>query len=149
MVISVTYDLEKYRNKREKVLGVRKRGISFAQLTAVFTLGIFIAIGVVVIPQAIAFFSTRNLDDVIYRLQDETVWSEATLQSVGNLQGVESIHEESSKKRVVVTFNRHILQPEQIRQVLEKHGQKVVLLNVVGHGQRLKTLAEEAKFETL
>ncbi len=145
----MAYDLEKYRTKREKVLGVKKRGISFGQLTAGFTLLIFMAVGFVVIPQAIAFFSTRNLDDVIYRLNDDRVWSEGTLQSVRSLKGVESVHEESGKKRVIITFNRNLLQPEQISKALEKHGQEVVLLNVVGHSQRLKILAEEAKFEAL
>ncbi len=145
----MTYDLERYRGKREKVLGVRKRGISFAQLTALFTLGIFMAVGVVIIPQAIAYFSNRNLDDVIYRLQDDTTWSNQTLTAARTLTGVEGVHEESSSKRVVITFNRQKIKPEHITQTLAKHGQKIVLLNVVGHSQRLQTLAEEAKFEAL
>ncbi len=145
----MTYDLEKYRSKREKVLGVRKRGVSFAQLTAVFTLGIFMAIGVVIIPQAIAYFSNRNLDDVIYRLQDDTAWSSQTLSAVRALPGIDSMHEESASKRVVITFNRNEITSEQITKTLAKHGQEIVLLNVVGHSQRLQILAEEAKFEAL
>ena len=46
----MAYNLEKYRGKREKVLGVKKRGISFGALASIVSLVIILGMGVVVVP---------------------------------------------------------------------------------------------------
>ena len=51
----MAYDLEKYREKREKVLGVKKRGISFGTLATIVSLLIILGLGVVVVPKSIAY----------------------------------------------------------------------------------------------
>ena len=66
----MSYDLEKYRDKREKVLGVKKRGISFGTLAGIVSLAIILGMGAVVVPKAIAYLNTRHLDDAIYKLQN-------------------------------------------------------------------------------
>lgn len=147
--ILMAYNYDKYKSKREKVLGVKKRSMSFVHFTSLFTLVFLLAAGIMVLPQAVAFFSNRPLDDVIFRINQENGSVESSLETIRNLPGVTKVQEESREMRIVVTFNRHKIQPEQIERALEAVGLSVVLLNTVGHSQRLKILAEEAKFETL
>ena len=45
----MSYDLEKYRDKREKVLGVKKRGINFATIAATVS-GVFSPPGGSIVP---------------------------------------------------------------------------------------------------
>ena len=47
----MSYDLDKYRDKREKVLGVRKRGVSFGTLAAIVSLCIVVGLAFLVIPE--------------------------------------------------------------------------------------------------
>ncbi len=143
------YDIEKYRLKREKVLGVKKRGMPFASMAVLFTLGIFITVGWVVLPQAIAYIKNRNLDDVIFRVEGSTPWNEQSVVAMTSQEGVEDIKIETENNRVIITLNREVIGPEEIKQILKKHGKDGVLLNVIGHSQRLKIVAEEAKFEAL
>jgi hypothetical protein len=145
----VVYDFDKYRCKREKVLGVKRRTISFAQLTVIFTLVFFISAGAVILPKAVSFFSNRNLDDVIFRLENKASLTGHSLESVMALPGVTHVHQDGKKKRIIITYNRQQIQVEKISKALKNAGQDVVLLNTVGHSQRLKTLAEEARFETI
>ncbi|MCK4838786.1 MAG: hypothetical protein KAS94_08270, partial [Desulfobulbaceae bacterium] len=72
----MAYDFEKYREKREKVLGVRKRGLSFGAVAALVAAVIVLGLGGVAVPKTISYFTTRNLDDAIYRLADSTAWSQ-------------------------------------------------------------------------
>jgi hypothetical protein len=146
--LSMGYDLEKYRIKREKVLGVKRRGITFARLAALFTIGIFLMVGLAVLPQAIAYMKNRNLDDVIYKIEGNGTWWESNGKGVTLQQGVEGVQFEKEKNRVIITFNRELTTPEKLEKFIKKHGQEVVMLNVIGHSQRLKIVAEEAKFET-
>jgi len=57
----MAYNFEKYREKREKVLGVKKRGVSFGTLAAVISMIIILGLGVVVVPKSIAYFGRRKL----------------------------------------------------------------------------------------
>ncbi len=69
----MTYDLEKYRDKREKVLGVKKKGISFGAWAATVSAIIIVGLISMVAPKSIAYFTTRNLDDVIYKLSGDQI----------------------------------------------------------------------------
>ena len=87
----MAYNFEKYREKREKVLGVKKRGISFGTLATVVSLVIIVGLGIVVVPKSIAYFNTRHLDDAIYKLQDTESWSQETISSIRQLPGVQNV----------------------------------------------------------
>ena len=47
----MSYDFNKYKDKRDKVLGVKKRGLSFGVIAAIVSLIIVIGLGVVVVPK--------------------------------------------------------------------------------------------------
>ena len=71
----MSYEIEKYRDKREKVLGVRKRGLSFGAIATIVSLVILVGMGTIVIPKSLAYINTRNLDDVVYKISNKDSWS--------------------------------------------------------------------------
>lgn len=142
----MTYDLEKYREKREKVLGVKKRGISFGVLAAMVSLVIVTGLGIVVLPQSIAYFQARHLDDAIYKLGGETSWSRELVAQVEALDGVSAASVDGGGTRLVVTFNRSRTDAGKLTAFFHHKGLAVVMLNQVGHSQRLHAMEKEAKF---
>lgn len=140
------YNLEKYRDKREKVLGVKKRGISFGTLAAVISVIIILGLGVVVVPKSIAYFNTRHLDDAIYKLQFSNDWPQQIIGSLEQLAGVKSIETDHNNSRVVVTFDKSITSTNDLNIFFKTNGVKAILLNQVNHTQRLHTMQQETKF---
>jgi hypothetical protein len=104
----MSYDLEKYRDKREKVLGVKKRGLSFGTIAAIVSLVIILGLGVVVVPKSIAYFNTRHLDDAIYKLQTIESWPQEIIEGIRELAGVKNIEIDKDSSRIVVTFDKSI-----------------------------------------
>jgi hypothetical protein len=145
----MTYNLEKYRGKREKVLGVKKRGISFGALASIVSLVIILGMGVVVVPKSIAYFNTRHLDDAIYKLQSADVWPPDIITGLNDLIGVKEVVKDSHDTRLVVTFDKSITDTKNFTAFFKQKEVKTILLNRVSHTQRLKTLKKEAKFEGL
>jgi hypothetical protein len=143
----MTYNFEKYRDKREKVLGVKKRGVSFGTLAAVVSLVIILGLGIVVVPKSIAYFNTRHLEDAIYKLQDTETWPEATVTGINELAGVKNVETDADGSRIVVTFDKSITDTIDLNAFFKAREVKAVLLNRVSHTQRLHTLKNEAKFE--
>jgi copper chaperone CopZ len=143
----MTYDLEKYREKREKVLGVKKRGLSFGTLAATISLIIILGLGIVVVPKSIAYFNTRHLDDAIYKLQNTEVWPQEVITDIEQLAGVKGIEADTASSRIVVTFDKSITGTNDLNAFFKANGVKAILLNQVGHTQRLHTMKQEAKFE--
>ena len=143
----MSYDLEKYRDKREKVLGVKKRGISFGALAATVSLVIIIGLGVVVVPKSIAYFNTRHLDDAIYKLQTTASWPQEEIEGILELAGVKNIETDKDSSRIVVTFDKSIADTKEFNAYFKRLEIEAVLLNRVSRTQRLRTLAKEAKFE--
>ena len=143
----MAYDLEKYRDKREKVLGVKKRGISFGTLAAIISLIIILGLGIVVVPKSIAYFNTRHLDDAIYKLQNSEAWPQEIVQGIEQLAGVKNIETDTANSRIVVTFDKSITGTNDLNTFFKTNGVKAILLNQVGHTQRLHTMKQEAKFE--
>jgi len=143
----MAYNLEKYREKREKVLGVKKRGISFGTLAATVSLVIILGLGVVVVPKSIAYFNTRHLDDAIYKLQNAETWPREVIAGIQELAGVKGIETDSHSSRVVITFDKSIADTKGINSYFKTMEIEAILLNRVSRTQRLKTLAKEAKFE--
>ncbi len=143
----MAYNFEKYREKRDKVLGVKKRGISFGTLAAIVSLVIILGLGVVVVPKSIAYFNTRHLDDAIYKLQNADAWPEEMIDSIRELAGVKGIETDANSTRIVVTFDKSITGSDNFNAFFKSNGIKAVLLNQVSHSQRLHTQKKEAKFE--
>ena len=143
----MAYDLEKYKEKREKVLGVKKRGISFGTLAAMISMVIILGLGFVVVPKSIAYFNTRHLDDAIYKLQNTEVWPQEAITGIEQLAGVKGIETDKGSSRIVVTFDKSITGTNELNTFFKANDIKAILLNQVGHTQRLHTIKQEAKFE--
>ena len=143
----MAYDLEKYREKREKVLGVKKRGVNFGTLAAVISMIIILGLGVVVVPKSIAYFNTRHLDDAIYKLQNAGEWQQEIVAGIEQLAGVKNIETNANSSRIVVTFDKSVTSTNDLNGFFKSKGVKAILLNQVSHSQRLHTLKQEAKFE--
>ena len=145
----MAYNLEKYRDKREKVLGVKKRGVSFGTLAAIVSLVIILGMGVVVVPKSIAYLNTRHLDDAIYKLQNTEAWPQEVITGIQELAGVKGIETDSHSSRVVITFDKSIADTKGFNSYFKTREIEAILLNRVSRTQRLKTLKKEAKFEGL
>jgi hypothetical protein len=143
----MAYDIERYREKREKVLGVKKRGVSFGAMAAIVSLVIILGLGIVVVPKSIAYFNTRHLDDAIYKLQTADTWPQELIVSIQELAGVKGIETDSDSSRIVITFDKSITDTKEFNSYFKTKEIEAILLNRVSRTQRLKTLAKEAKFE--
>ncbi|OGR06711.1 MAG: hypothetical protein A2520_05955 [Deltaproteobacteria bacterium RIFOXYD12_FULL_53_23] len=143
----MSYDLEKYREKRERVLGVKKRGLGFAYVAGLVSLAILLGLGLVVIPRSIAFLQNRQLEDAIYKLSGERAKAELLLAELKGQDGVREVILDPHGLRVVVTFNKEKLDTARISAFFLQKGAQAVLLNEIGHHQRLHTMKKEAAQE--
>ena len=142
----MTYNFEKYREKREKVLGVKKRGISFGTMSAIVSIVIILGLGVVIVPKSIAYFNTRHLDDAIYKLRSTDTWSKEIITGISELAGVKGVETDNHNSRVVITFDKSVTDTNALSAFFKQREIQTVLLNHVSHGDRQKILAKEAKF---
>ncbi|MBW2297892.1 MAG: hypothetical protein JRF32_09840 [Deltaproteobacteria bacterium] len=143
------YDLEKYRDKREKVLGVRRKGLSFGVWASLVAAVFILSLGSLVVPKSIAYLTTRNLDDAIFKLQGDSVWPRDTIVNMMALEGVKVALMDKGGARMVVTFDRLATDTADIMAAFREKGANVVMLNRVNHRQRVSTEKEEAEFEAL
>lgn len=142
------YDFEKYRIKREKVLGVRSRGLSFGAVAMIVTALIFLGLGVIVVPKTIAYWQTRNLEDIILKLADHGAIPAAdVLARMRSETGVVDVLVEKDKGRLVITFDRTKSASDKLVAALASSGVETVLLNEMSHSHRMSTLEKEAAFE--
>jgi hypothetical protein len=102
-----------------------------------------------VAPKSIAYFTTRNLDDVIYKLSGDQIWSQDVIDTIAALNGVKVAMSDKNGARLVVTFDRSITDAESMSTFFKENGYKAVLLNRVNHRQRVQAEQEEAGLETL
>ena len=142
----MAYNFDKYRDKREKVLGVKKRGVSFGTLATVISLVIILGLGVVIVPKSIAYFNTRHLDDAIYKLQTAETWPQEVISSIQDLAGVKNVETDTNSSRIVITFDKSITSTPVINAFFKQKDIQTVLLNQVSHAHRQKILEKEAKF---
>jgi len=142
----MAYNFEKYREKREKVLGVKKRGISFGALSAVVSLVIILGLGVVIVPKSIAYFNTRHLDDAIYKLRSADAWSNEIITGISELAGVKGVETDKHNSRVVITFDKSVTDTPIINAFFKQKNIETVLLNQLSHANRQKILEKEAKY---
>lgn len=144
------YDLEKYRVKRERVLGRKRSFPTMRHISMLFAVTVVCVVSVIVIPQAIAFLQERHLADAIYRQVDNLPWDEHLVQELQGLQGVKTVAIDTRTNRMVVTFNATALSVDRINSAMSASEDiRPVLLNVLGHRQRMETMAKEAAFEAL
>jgi len=143
----MAYNFEKYREKREKVLGVKRRGVSFGTLATTVSLVIILGLGIVVVPKSIAYFNTRHLDDAIYKIKNAESLPQEAITSIQQLAGVENVETDANSSRIVVTFDKSITGTNDFNAFFKSKGITAILLNQVSHTQRLHTLKQEAKFE--
>ncbi len=145
----MTYDLEKYRDKREKVLGVKKRGLSFGAIATIVSICIMAGLGFMIAPKAVSYILTRNMDDVIYKLENSKSWPSEIISKAKGIQGVENVVTDKHGTRLVVTFDRTITDIGRLTTLFKQKGLDATLLNRVSHRQRIATLKEEAELEAL
>jgi hypothetical protein len=141
----MSYNFDKYRAKREKVLGVRKRGVSFGLAAGLVAGIILLGLAGIAAPRALDYLTTRNLDDAIYKLADSGTWSPPVVTEISNLAGVNRAVTDQHDARLVVTFNRNVTDLGQLEALLKRKGLKAELLNRIDHRQHLTILAKETK----
>lgn len=142
----MAYDLEKYQDKREKVLGVKKRGLSFSTLATLVSLLIILGLGFVVVPGSVAYFNNRLLDDAIYKLQDIGSRPHEIIADLRKLAGVKNVETDSHGSRIIVTFDRTIADVKDFDSYFSRREVQAVLLNRVNRSHRLQTMKKEARF---
>ena len=142
----MAYNFEKYREKREKVLGVKRRGVSFGTLATTVSLVIILGLGIVVVPKSIAYFNTRHLDDAIYKIKNAESLPQEAITSIQQLAGVKNVETDANSSRIVITFDKSITSTSDINAFFKRKDIPTVLLNQVGHADRQKILEKEAKF---
>jgi len=145
----MAWDPEKYREKREKVLGIKKRGISFGSLAVIVSMVILLGFAFVSIPGAISYIQNRNLDDAIYRLVENNAWPGSLVEEIKQLDGVREAAQDTHGTRLVITFDRSLSGPDTFAVLFEQKNLEVALLNQVNHQQRQTTLEKESEDETL
>ncbi len=141
------YDPEKYREKREKVLGIKKRGLSFLTVASIIAGLIIFGIGFVTVPSAVSYITTRNLDDVIYKLDKDMTWKDTVVIKIEAVKGVAFLKKDKHDTRLVITFDRREADLSDFTAVFSKNNLKATLLNRVNHRQRQTTLKEEEELE--
>ncbi|MCD4723028.1 MAG: hypothetical protein K8S13_24690 [Desulfobacula sp.] len=139
----MVYDPEKYREKREKVLGIKKRGLGFGTIAVIVSLIIIVGLSVVTIPQAISYMATRHLDDAIFKLESDSTWPEIVIAGITTIQGVKNIVKDKHDTRLVVTYDRRWVKLSNITALFGQHNLNVTLLNQVNHRQHQNTLKKE------
>jgi hypothetical protein len=142
----MAYNFEKYREKREKVLGVKRRGVSFGTLATTVSLVIILGLGIVVVPKSIAYFNTRHLDDAIYKIKNAESLPQEAITSIQQLAGVKNVETDANSSRIVITFDKSITSTPDINAFFKQKDIPIVLLNQVSHADRQKILEKEAKF---
>ena len=145
----MAYDLEKYRDKRDKVLGIKKRSMNFGTIAAIVSLCIVIGASSIVVPKVVDYVSTRNLDDAIYKMADSQSWDTQLVSTLSDMEGVKTVVTDNNNTRLVVTYDRLAMGTEKISALFERHNIKADLLNKMNHRHRMHILGKEAEFEAL
>ncbi len=143
----MAWDPETYREKREKVLGIRKRGISFGSLSAIVSLVILLGFAFVSVPGAVSYIQTRHLDDAIYKLAGNTAWEGSLVAQIRQLDGVSVAEQDTHGTRLVVTFDRRTVGPDTFSALFKQKNLDAALLNRVSHRARQTTLEAEKESE--
>lgn len=139
----MTYDPEKYREKREKVLGIKKRGIGFGTLATLVSAVIVLGLSVVTVPQAVSYMSARHLDDAIYKLESSDHWPDTVFDNLQSMEGVTQVSADHHGGRMVVTFDRRKVNVSHINTRFGQENLVVTLLNQINHRQHQAAMKHE------
>lgn len=139
----MAYDPEKYREKREKVLGIKEKGLGFGTLAMVVSLVIIAGLSIVTVPQAVSYMATRHLDDAIFKLESHSRWPKSVIAEITAIDGVKPIVNDTHTTRLVVTYDRRMVKLSNITALFDRQNMKVTLLNQVNHRQHQNTLKNE------
>jgi hypothetical protein len=131
----MAYNPEKYREKREKVLGVRNRGLSFGLLAIIVASLILAGFGAVVIPKSVAWWNDRNLEDAIFKLKDGGAWPAEVVTLAGFEPGVKKAVTDKGATRLVITFDKTVFDARKMNSLFEINRINAVLLNRIDHSQ--------------
>jgi len=137
------YNPETHREKREKVLGVRKRGISLGLFAIIVSGLILIGFGVVVIPKSVAWWNGRNLEDAIFKLKEGGPWPGEVVAAAGLQPGVKKAMTDKGGTRLVITFDRTVFDARNVTPLFEKNGLNAVLLNRIDHSQHMRGMQKD------
>ena len=148
-MVIMAYNPDKYREKREKVLGIRKRRMSFGVISAIVSICILAVLGFVVLPGTVAYITERNLDDAIYRLEKSASWPNEIVTGILEIEGVIRAVTDKEEKRLIITFDRKEVDVIKFSSLFAQKGFKPTLLNRVNHRQRVTILKEEKELEAL
>jgi len=144
------YDQEKYREKREKVLGAKKRrGLNFSTISTIVSIAIILGLSIIVVPRTVNYVVTRNLDDVVYKLETQEKWPNEVLVHVSGIKGVEETVVDKNGTRLVITFDRSAVETDSFASVFRNQKLEAILLNRMNHRQRVTNLKEEVNLEAL
>ncbi|MFH1156162.1 MAG: hypothetical protein V1793_20335 [Pseudomonadota bacterium] len=143
----MSYDPKKYKEKRDKVLGIKKRGLGFGTLVIIVSVCIIGGLGIAGLPQAVAYLTTRNLDDAIFKLDNASPWSDAVMTDLRAVPGVTRVETDKHSTRLVVTFDRTQVELSRLTTVFNTAGLRPTLLNRLDHRQRLTIQKHEEMLE--
>jgi len=144
------YDQDKYREKREKVLGAKKRrGLNFSTISTIVSIAIILGLSIIVVPRTVNYVVTRNLDDVVYKLETQEKWPNEVLVHVSGIMGVEETVVDKNGTRLVITFDRSAVETDSFASVFRNQKLEAILLNRMNHRQRVTNLKEEVNLEAL
>jgi hypothetical protein len=144
---SMSYDPEKYKDKRGKVLGIRRRTLGFGALCVIVGAVIAGGLAVAALPGAVDYLSTRNLDDAIFKLDGGAPWPDTALQRLRAVHGIDSVQADTHGSRLIVTFDRTHLDIQKVTALFSADGLTPTLLNRVSHRQRMTMEKQEAMLE--
>ena len=143
----MAYDPEKYKKKREKVLGIRKSGLSFGSIATIVAFTIILGISLIFIPQTISYIKTKNLDDAIFKLNNNEVWTNHIISQLQELNGITNVVKDKNNTRLVITFDRRVLNISKFDAIFKNNNLQVTLLNQINHSQHQAILRQDEKLE--
>jgi spore coat protein CotH len=139
----MAYDPEKYREKREKVLGIKKRGIGFGTLAVIVSVFLVAGLGAVTVPRAVSYMATRNLEDAIFKLETGASWPKTAISELSAMEGVKQIVQDKNGSRLVVTYDHRKVKTDAVIEGFVRQDLKVTLLNEINHRQHRTTMENE------
>ena len=137
------YNFEKYKDKREKVLGIKSRGMGFYTIVLITCLVIISGLSLATVPQVFSYITTRNLEDAIFKMDKGSTWSDEVIRQTLAIEGVKNALRDRHRTRLVVTYDRQKIQLSTIKSVFTRQNLNATLLNQMNHRQRKKLLKKE------
>ena len=137
------YNFEKYKDKREKVLGIKSRGMGFYTIVLITCLVIISGLSLATVPQVFSYITTRNLEDAIFKMDKGSTWSDEVIRQTLAIEGVKNALRDRHNTRLVVTYDRQKIQLSTIKSVFTRQNLNATLLNQMNHRQRKKLLKKE------